>query len=645
MVDIRYGNDIPLVWKFYTWEGQTRVPYNLVGKDIKIEMSDCFGKRTTVPFTISENSASWIFYGKDQERIGVYTLTFYERRGQAGMKTIDKIHPFRLVEEQEVIQSGVIEGCCSTLEVQPITLESEMPATMRYGDLTDLPKINHIILIGDKSLADLGIEARHPYVSLERLREYLYRVTFDTLPEDNGNNAPVMGACSAYVANGKLYRNFDFKYDNAASFNVRTKHFEGMSMITGLDDGHLDETKIAQLPYRMVDGENNHGIMVSVHLLYNDWQYTGVGEKSIPLTRLPYEVLTRVKSMATIAADLADVLGNLNVTEAMGDYLLQCLITDRTTTYALIPPTTEGASYVLVDATSNPKMSNFRWVADSTAMRTDLQTRPTGVERYNLMPCPLEDLRFTKCYETPARLSEFIGINGTTKASTDAELMEIYNLARAEYLTRQRDGKTWQTMHSVIYGDKIKSLWIQENWVDDCSGKGPKGDTGERGPQGEVGPQGVKGEKGDKGERGADGLTTSITVNGETFKQSGGNINIGTVLRNHQSLSPYRTAELQDVIDEGKADKIPVTTQLPSVAINPNEIVKLGEIGNSTIVLAAGEQGMAAIYDFIFSTGTTAPTITWPSGISWAGGSAPTISAGKTYECSISEGLALISEF
>jgi len=74
--------------------------------------------------------------------------------------------------------------------------------------------------------------------------------------------------------------------------------------------------------------------------------------------------------------------------------------------------------------------------------------------------------------------------------------------------------------------------------------KGDKGDTGPagaQGPQGEQGPQGIQGEQGPKGDTGdtgpegpqgpqgpagADGLTTSITVNGTTYTQSSGNITL-----------------------------------------------------------------------------------------------------------------------
>lgn len=312
----------------------------------------------------------------------------------------------------------------------------------------------------------------HPYLSLERLRKYLYKVTFDTLPEDNGGDGPILGGCSSYVKDGKLYRNLDFKYDNSASFIVRTKDFEGMSFITGLNDGAMDDAQIAQLPYRIVDGRNNNGIMVSTHVVFNDWSWAGVGSKTIPLTRLPYLVLSNVKSMATIAADLSGIIDRLYAPESLlaSGYLIQVLVTDGTTTYAILPPANDDESFVLQNITGNPKLTNFRWVNRATVARADadLQTRPTGIERFNMMPCELADLRFTKAYETADRLSEFIGIDETTKASTDAELESIYDEARALYLDRARDGQTWQTMHSVVYGEGLESLFIQENWDDAC---------------------------------------------------------------------------------------------------------------------------------------------------------------------------------
>ncbi len=320
--------------------------------------------------------------------------------------------------------------------------------------------LNEII----EKVSDTG----HSFLSLERLRNYLYRITFDRLPEDNGNNAVSFGGCSAFVSDGRLFRNLDFKYDEAASFIVRTRDYEGMAFITGLNDGELFDELIEQLPYRVVDGRNNAGIMVSTHILYNDWDWYGTGSRTVPITRLPFYALTRIKSMATIEQDMAGILDNLSYVPEMGEYLLQVLVTDGTTTYAILPPTTAGEPFVLQNITANPKLTNFRWVSSPTVTKAELQNRPTGVERFNLMPCALQDLQFTKAYQTPDWLSEFIGINGTTKASPDAELMAIYNKAHALYIDRKRDGQTWQTVHSVVYGTGMESLYIQEDWANDC---------------------------------------------------------------------------------------------------------------------------------------------------------------------------------
>lgn len=82
--------------------------------------------------------------------------------------------------------------------------------------------------------------------------------------------------------------------------------------------------------------------------------------------------------------------------------------------------------------------------------------------------------------------------------------------------------------------------------------QGPKGDTGDTGPQGPqgetgaTGPQGPKGDTGDtgptgpqgpQGPAGADGLTTDISVNGNTYTQVSGTI----TLPNYPDLTGYAT--------------------------------------------------------------------------------------------------------
>lgn len=305
----------------------------------------------------------------------------------------------------------------------------------------------------------------HPYTSLERLGDYLYKVSFAELPEETILDPRVSGGCSSYVQNGKLYRNLDWDYDELASFMVTAPGFKGVAFIPGLTDTELPDELVSQLPYRMLDGINESGIMVSTHVLFNDWEWTGSGD--IPLHKIPFLVLSNLKSMEDIESVLAPVLSELYVTPTLiaSEYLLQFLVTDGITTYVITPPTSKNGQYSLVDATSNPKLANFRWVESANVTRAELQNRPTGVERWNMMPCPLEDLRFTKAYEEPTRLSEFIGLRDTDKDSSDEDLESIYEAAKQLYETRTRNGLTWQTMHSVVYSAKgVEMLCVQENW-------------------------------------------------------------------------------------------------------------------------------------------------------------------------------------
>lgn len=303
--------------------------------------------------------------------------------------------------------------------------------------------------IVDETVAEIDI------LSIDKFNPYLYELTFTELPTEEPTDGTIAG-CSSYVKDGKLYRNLDWDYNEDKSFIVNTPDF------TGIAFGQLDDVR--KLPYRIVDGCNNYGIRVATHILFNDWDWAGDGD--IPLYKLPFVILTTMRSISDIYNLPLNNLCNTQSFIQMG-YLAQYIVTDGTTTY-ILSPDTESNSYVVQNATSNPKLTNFRWVNQANVTRDILQRRPTGVERWNMMPCELSDLRFTKAYESPTRLSEFIGLRGTTKDSTDAELLAIYEDAHDLYLRRTRDGQTWQTMHSAVYGPNgLEHLYIQENWTKD----------------------------------------------------------------------------------------------------------------------------------------------------------------------------------
>lgn len=109
--------------------------------------------------------------------------------------------------------------------------------------------------------------------------------------------------------------------------------------------------------------------------------------------------------------------------------------------------------------------------------------------------------------------------------------------------------------------------------------------------------------------------------------------------------------KIESSVLAGKADKTTIVTEtegLASYAISPNVLTKLGTLASAVTLsldTASEEAGMSNVYDIIFSTPADAPSITWPEGISWVGGSAPAIAGGKTYEVSIMDNLATYGEF
>ena len=128
---------------------------------------------------------------------------------------------------------------------------------------------------------------------------------------------------------------------------------------------------------------------------------------------------------------------------------------------------------------------------------------------------------------------------------------------------------------------------------------------------------------------GIDDVATPVVVDG-TFNILLTNGNVVTIDLNHQHAAYY--------------SKVADTAQ-PSGGFLPDVIYKLGTLtGSVTFALAAAVSGNANHYFIVFETGGTAPTITWPSGLTWAAGSAPTLAANKHYEVSIMDGVAAYLE-
>ena len=88
-----------------------------------------------------------------------------------------------------------------------------------------------------------------------------------------------------------------------------------------------------------------------------------------------------------------------------------------------------------------------------------------------------------------------------------------------------------------------------------------------------------------------------------------------------------------------------VGTAQPSGGFLPDVVYSLGTLtGSVTFSLASPVTGNVNHYFWMFDTSSTPPTITWPSGLTWAAGSAPSVSASRHYEISVLGGVAYYSE-
>lgn len=115
-----------------------------------------------------------------------------------------------------------------------------------------------------------------------------------------------------------------------------------------------------------------------------------------------------------------------------------------------------------------------------------------------------------------------------------------------------------------------------------------------------------------------------------------------------QSLTAGQKMQARSNIDADVSITTVDASTDPPFTMEPDKVYKYGLLSGDTIFPALAtptNTDIANVYCWTFTTSATAPTITWPSAItSWAGGSAPTINASKSYEVSVMDGLATIIE-
>lgn len=114
-----------------------------------------------------------------------------------------------------------------------------------------------------------------------------------------------------------------------------------------------------------------------------------------------------------------------------------------------------------------------------------------------------------------------------------------------------------------------------------------------------------------------------------------------TYLKEHQSLAAYRTAAAQDMIDAGKSDKVQEVTVATdgavTQALDAGKVYHFtGALTALTLTLNSPAAGQQAQYHFDFVSGSAAPTVTIPATVTMPDGW--TVEANTRYEVDILDG-------
>ena len=90
----RIGNDIHFIWQIFRQED---IPYPLTGRSLSLVISAGAERVRVTDYSVSGNSLSFAFPGKDQVRLGVHDLILVIQPAEEGQEVIDARAAFRLV--------------------------------------------------------------------------------------------------------------------------------------------------------------------------------------------------------------------------------------------------------------------------------------------------------------------------------------------------------------------------------------------------------------------------------------------------------------------------------------------------------------------------------------------------------------------
>ena len=190
MKKIRIGKDIKIRWGV-TIDGEVADP---AVYDLTLELRDAFGSTVEIAQpTLVDGLLETTFFGKDHKRTGAYRLTLWLNKGKEGQSVVDACDAFTLVS------CSCDEGGYSDLDIEVVDVATASldvggssgggSGVSDYALLFNKPRINDIVLNGNKTAEELGLQPKGEYPSVEDVNSALnalaQQIPTDYLTEDD----------------------------------------------------------------------------------------------------------------------------------------------------------------------------------------------------------------------------------------------------------------------------------------------------------------------------------------------------------------------------------------------------------------------------------------------------------------------------
>ena len=334
------------------------------------------------------------------------------------------------------------------------------------------------------------------FLRIERIAPYLYNAHFQNLNYEAALDyyrkyKPIIGACSVAVKGNTIGSNYDWKYNEQASFVCHTPAELGRHKVIGLSTSPEAMTQeiILQksysplydiVPFMLIDGINDAGLFCKIQVVTPEKGVTrGTNPDGedlfalmIPRFCLDYaedvdEAIELLRSRNIFCADNQGTRQEFHI--LLSDF-------EKTVVVEFV-----NNEMVVLEAFIGGKqiMTNF-FLSGYDGTRESLTPYAQGIERQEILTRGIENVRgetemqdlmnavrFTLAYdeaEIPTWYSEFSGgwetFGNLTKDSPPEAYTGILAYVRGLYENRTRNGETWHTVHSAVYNRSQRSFCV-----------------------------------------------------------------------------------------------------------------------------------------------------------------------------------------